>query len=1807
MMTTQYHVSSAKSRRGSTHRIITSRLFRSILLGIAITLLLTCIELAIIWFFNPANILESASSRSFLTLLALPIHSPFLLLIPVIELGILSLTAYLAARPLALTAYLRAIQGAQEAYRKTYTRLDSLAQIYRTPVTYHAHTPDLHVVNQGQKLTLRELVELPHDVSLLLEGAAGAGKSVALQQYRYFAVQQRRALLRGQYKIPLYIPLIDYSLYVKTTSQAQTVATEEGSGDKQDQTAISKELIQQTTLYDFLVESELEGMNHLRPYLKKLIDQGRVVFLCDGLDKIDFHFRGAVVRELVEMLIITQNRFIITCREADYKKLPELEQLVNDGHIERAVISPLQPEQVREFVEQYIETQGDQGQHTAGQIMQVLQDNRLPYICSNPLMLFSFLEIIDKVGVERGKKLDTRGRILREYVAQLIQREQKRPEWKKNPPTESEAILLLSRIACAARWLGDKDSLQLQVARGKMEVREHLGRCADELSEWLKEHPAHGAFAPDQPYEPYDRTTLARLLQFAQSATLIEISPGGILSFRHELIADYFVAQYFLATFSDEMKTASVQHPVVAREVLENAAWWSEPIALWAGMLDSPMQLAEQFATLGSLQESDAQNPRDRHSPSIEGLALSLLCICVTWAPPQAQTQPSNALPQRLTTMLKSILRDNAACQELAHIITQCAEEGEPEIYRSLPLILMVEGVEELYVLLDTAIVPELLFSYLYETADALQYETQVKRLSRILSRFGEIAVVHAGEFSRPLPGRSLRLRAAAINILGGTQQPAAIEPLIARLSDRDKFIIERSINALIRLGPELSLPRVFQELENRTPALSTRLTHSAALAIIEYYLNEPNTRQLTPLQYQHIMESLVLVLTSNYAIEQETQQQAREMLVRLARRQETQAVEKQPTAEMASPTTQAASIQEKALAVVMRYLSSGEEILAGNMKQVLQEIGPIATPFLLGQLREEPTEIVRSRIVEVLKNIGDPKALPAILRLVADPSPLVLQQVTSTLYTFSSESIPGLINLARTDTDEMVAERAANILKGIGNEVVVPVSQALSPIVPGRTRLLVQVLEQIKDERAVSALISLVKTSQDEPLLAIAVIHALSQFSTKQVVLPLLDMLENPQAQIYEESIEALSSLGSVALDNLLAALDVHGDSPTTLRIRRALLGMVPFPGEQLLDMLPRCSDTQARQIMTVFQLQGADAAHVLVQHLFDEDERIRGYVRGTLSEMPGQIAVPPLLDALNRPEWQEVIAPFLLKYPEAAMPPLVNLLGDPERGDAAAAIMPQFGTEVLTPLITALDDPRIVVQEHAQNIIIALVHQNPAALSPIVRLFSVTLPLRAHEALLEVLTNDLVEVSIPTLLGGLEDAHLVEDVSEALARLARKRDWQRIVLDGLLASLRMEERRRGSETALIKVGGLAVRSVGELITDEDQVVAKAAQHILQEIGAPALPFIWAAHGDTSNRTRREAAMTIFHNMPTEEIKDALVDLLTSDQPEDIAMAQALLLERIHDEEPLSEANQEMIPALLEYVQIHEQERTSLRVIALLFLQGGDSVVMHLVKVLYEYPDHHEQLAYAFLFLGDAARIALVKLLNDPHAPSQLRAEAASMIGLLGPNKDVYEYAQSVSKYGLSNNRMGLLDPDELAVSLRALGSLLASGDWDIQTLQHYRQITQEGSPQSDLFNVLLGRRYEPDLLQLKSDLQNERDARKSEIMKLTARIVQDQTHIHELVDELKQAQHEHGQQSTELSQATQERDTLSGSLDQAVQEIEAMRLSLNQLIQEREIYHANLEKTLHEKQTLQAEISQLEAYNSLLQQQISLFHGKK
>lgn len=1824
----QYPPSSVRSSI-ATRRALSLRLFRSVLIGIAITFLFSCIELGLLWLFNPFNLPGRDSSQRFALLVGLPMHLPLLWLVPLIEVVVISIGTFAAMKPLAILAYIRDARKAQERYRTSYTSLASLAVLYRTPVVYYKYTPDPTTSMQEKEMFITELMDQRLDTSLLLLGATGAGKTLALQHCQYLALQQRSALRRGRNKIPIYIPLKYYSLYLKAIQYNNLLNADQANGSGQ------SDDVQQATFLAYLLESDLPGIQHLRPYLKKLLEQGRLLLLCDGLDEVDPHYQAAITTELADLLLVTQNRFVITCRELDYLEQQDLVTLVNEGHIGRALMKPLQLEQIREFIEQYIEDQHGGWQHTAGQILQLIEHSRLRYLCTNPLMLFILLEIIDTIGIERGKELDTRGLLLQEYGIQLVEQTQKQPTWKKEAPADSDIVQVLISIACAARWSGDSYALNVPISVRKGRHDEAL---AEGLVAWLNEHPPKGAARAEVLPLAYDLATLARILNFTQEAGLIEISSHGELSFRHPLFVDYWVAEYFSNDAADKQSSFAA----LTDDLLARVEYWSNPVALWAGLVDNPMQLADWFIKVGLKQAKDATSttgkmtmPVDVTTPSLwQALTLSLICIGVSWIPPQAGVQRESALSTHLNIMLTNVISNLTSRDELARLFLRCAGEGAQEIYYALIPLLTAEGIEEFLALLDVTIVPELLFTYLCDTVDRVQFEAQVKRLCRILWHFGENAVIYAAQLSEPASTRSMRLRAAAINILGGTQTRSAVEPLIARLADQEQFIVERAINSLLRLGPELSLLPLLQELENRTPDPLTHRVHKAILTIFARYLEEKDLqKRLSVTQYQRIVESIIYILSSNYAPEAQIQQQAQKLLIHLASGQVSSSTMLNAAPVRATPTTpttpttlttstSAAStvhteqveadavsvatntVEQMVINLLIKYLSSADEMLVSNVMRALQEIGNTATPYMLEYLRQKAPEIVRMRLVEIVKNVHDTRSLPDLLRLVADHSLLVQQQVEAALRSYSPASIPGLIDLVLTDQSELVAERAAYILSEIGESVVVLVSQAMAHIVPGRTRLLVQVAARLHDERTLPVLINLARNGQEDSLLTIAVIRALSEFPMREVVKPLLGVLANPQPQIYEEAIDALSALNGIALEGLINALDVQEETPSTPRIRRALLGMVPFPGEDLVRAIKKASNAQVRQIMIVLRMQGTDAAYVLVQHLFDEDQRVRGYVRQTLADMAGALVVPALLEVLNFPTWREGVADFLLKYPEA-MSPLVNLLSDPERSEAALAILPRFGPAILTPLISGLSDSRQVVQEYAQHIIVILVRQQPAALVQVVRLFSASLPLRAHEALMEVLTNDLVGVSIPALLDGLEDAHLVEHVSEALVRLTRRPDLQRRVLDGLLAALRKEDRRRGAEITLIKVGAPAVYSVGELIIDQNPTVAQAARDILREIGAPALSFIWAAHGDTSNRARRDAAMKVFHSMPTDAIKNALVELLSSEKSQDIAMAQALLLERIHDEVTLPQASHEMIPSLLEYVQIHDREVTSLRIIALLLLLGGEVVVKHLVDVLYDHPDHHEQLTHVFLFLGEEAHAALREILNDIHAPARLRGEAISVLGLLGPFKEVYEYAQSLSSYGLANNRTGILNPDQLTVSLRALGSLLASGDWDIPTLQNLRRITSEGSYQHELYQVLLGWSYGSELIRIQNDLQKEREARKSEIVNLTARIVQDREHIHELEDQLEQAHHEHGLRGDELFQVTQEREAMRKNFNQAIQEREAYRVNLDKALSEREVFRSSLEQALQMQQALQAEITQLQSYNNLLQQQLNHLRG--
>jgi prefoldin subunit 5 len=213
-------------------------------------------------------------------------------------------------------------------------------------------------------------------------------------------------------------------------------------------------------------------------------------------------------------------------------------------------------------------------------------------------------------------------------------------------------------------------------------------------------------------------------------------------------------------------------------------------------------------------------------------------------------------------------------------------------------------------------------------------------------------------------------------------------------------------------------------------------------------------------------------------------------------------------------------------------------------------------------------------------------------------------------------------------------------------------------------------------------------------------------------------------------------------------------------------------------------------------------------------------------------------------------------------------------------------------------------------------------------------------------------------------------------------------------------------------------------------------------------------------------------------------------------------------------------------------------------------------------------------LLLGKEAQQLLLQVFNDPDTAMNVRFELAAVLGMMSAPQEIISYARSISSYGLSNNRAGGAFSEQLSVALRALGGLLASGYWNAQKLLELRDASKSGDPARELFNILLGWRYEPQIAKLQSDLEVQREKFKREIVALTERIVAEQRRAQTLESDLEKLQQEHGFRGEELHQVSRERDAFRAKIDQLTKEKSALQSSLDQATKEKASLAAQLER---------------------------------
>lgn len=132
-------------------------------------------------------------------------------------------------------------------------------------------------------------------------------------------------------------------------------------------------------------------------------------------------------------------------------------------------------------------------------------------------------------------------------------------------------------------------------------------------------------------------------------------------------------------------------------------------------------------------------------------------------------------------------------------------------------------------------------------------------------------------------------------------------------------------------------------------------------------------------------------------------------------------------------------------------------------------------------------------------------------------------------------------------------------------------------------------------------------------------------------------------------------------------------------------------------------------------------------------------------------------------------------------------------------------------------------------------------------------------------------------------------------------------------------------------------------------------------------------------------------------------------------------------------------------------------------------------------------------------------------------------------------------------------------------------------------RDMCADDDPARELFNVLLGWRYEPVIAQIKEEMEVQRETFKKKALLLTEKVVEEQRRALGLETDLEKLKEEHEKRGEKLQMALRDRDTLRASTDKLTKENGDLRANLEQATKARNTLSAQLERLRKEYAALQ------------------------
>ncbi len=1557
---------------------------------------------------------------------------------------------------------------------------------------------------------------------LFILGGPGSGKTANLKYAVYQAVSAPQPKTG---KLPVLIQMKYYNGFLRNLGAAEAAPDTASDGEPTKAEARAPAPHLRDTLLAYLLddqheqkpqagkEPELVGLQHLRQYLPLLVAQGRVVLLCDGMNELENDALAIVHAELTSLMQTTRNAVIMTCRELEYQEQALLKDLATNGAAIKTV-PPLTPADVAEIVKIHL-----QGQRTPGQIplgvagMEEAQEQirRLSqsYRETSPFVLMMLIQTLKTH--EAQERSISRGRLLRLSVDQRPLVHEPAALIFGDHPDAQQVKDFLSAVACTARRNGQRNAIQL-VKDTRFTTASQL---QDFLNVWLSDNEVD--------VSSFTQANIGKFLRIALDAGLITISNNGVLSFIHELIAEYFAAEYLRFIYHrNDPEDELFWHSIYESEVLA-AGLWSEPVAIWAGLEAQPKEIARFLMTdIDAYCQQRGMDADEADFYHYHALALSLGCLGV---------RASDGLPEETLAYLKRSVLVKEKHAQLALIFKRCADEGGIAVYQALLPYIHLPGlldvllkIHELYREKENSTILAMLFEYLEQVVANPAYAEQTQALITLLGEIGRRGEETVRPRARLLSdvSRPAALRAAAINILELLGNPEDVPLLISYLHTSDQAVIGAAISAVRSFGPALTLALLEEEeatLQDQTHA-QTRLNF---LRVLEGFFEAHPQRPAIAAGQMQLLVTLVMRFLS--ASDQEP-------TWLLAKRLLHDQIQQGP--EEASVVTIA----------LLDGIDTQDQTQAAQIQQLLKDnclhvLGTITNYWQTRQRREVAWE----RIVLVLGSVSDASILALLLQQLDEPAP-GMQQALATALSLQQGSTGPLLQaiLAPTATPQAI-QVAGSALRQIGVGCIPAICekllnmQAHADATEAGLRRLIHLLDEWKRDghipaksegaivRALVALFKwLIDDAQMHAPLAVAVIPVMAHFRDQRVVSTLVKVLARPGVlleTIYEEAIKGLSQLGEYAVDHLIEALNSPKETMLTRRVRQVLLEIEPFPREKLLAAFADSRPAVVQQVMLVFiaNQQDAETVRFLVQGLLEnsDDPLLFDNIQRALTDMQPAYTMPYLVEVLGQPHWQ-VIKPLLraCPQPEIILPLLLTDPADVQRYLLALEVLrEEFHYPTVLPwLMAGLANDQ--TRDHTRRLIATMARTYDGDLLPdIVRLFNHAIaqpeplsgPLPAvQRTLQELLTTELAENSLPALALGLAEAPLREGCTDALVALAQVPQRQAAVLQAVLQALRNPPQRLGAHQMLVKCGDLAAPSVAELVRGNDQNLVREARVILAEMGAAAFPSIYHLAHDPQHHAHAE---DIFRLIPVETIAQGLLTSFASHERQQEAAALYLLALGMHDEQEARPGRGSLTSALLSQALDYADEDVCLRALsALLFFANGRraSLAQQMVNEITQASEEQAYPAYlrALSLLGADAADPLGLALHTPHLAEEVRLAMIGTLGTLAEDEQVAAYVNILAA-GTGGTANG-----HLARGLRALGGLLLGGFYHEKKLEAIRDSLGASSKAQDraafeFFEVLLGKRNLPEILRLREMINRQQ----SDIDRLNQRIRQQEEEL--------------------------------------------------------------------------------------------------